>query len=970
MRKLKSASLLLLLTIALHGCFSSSGSSTDVSITPTPTPITPTPTPVHTPTMPVEVLKAFGSDPTKADTDEDGLLDEFEIKHGYPFTKPDSKDTDENGTTDDNEDLDKDGLTQVQEQGYKTDPLNKDSDSDDLSDYDEIVTYKTNPLSNDTDGDGMYDGREIANKTDPLIADADKVITSINTATVIEPDTKKELKISVSLTGVGDLSKSLDIKAGSEDQIGGQIGKQYDITFPEADLSKMQSATVTLPLDSTDPKAVDPTKLFIATINPKTKLWELLPSTVDLVNNTITAQTTHFSLYTAVSQDDYIARRKNLQQTCDKVTDPDANPADVALVIDSSGSMGWNDPQNIRLSAAKTFISAMKTTDRVSVVDFDDSSRLALGMSSDKTALSQAVDTIDSSGGTNIGAGVSLALQQFQGGDKTKIRAILLLTDGDGDYDTSLTNQLQNQGIRVFTIGLTGSVNTTLLTSIADATGGKYKQINDPNGLTGIFKEFASVFGDDGKDTDGDTLTDCQELQGIYDSRIDRVITTDPNKADTDGDRIPDNDEFGEVKKEYLILGIDNGVTPAFTISAWSAHSSSNPLTKSSDFDELEDADEIDLGTNPIHHDSDIDLVNDDNEIAYGTNPNNKDTDGDGYQDDEEINNLTELNPLIYDEKISKWDYAWQCGVAYAVADIVDIDTNIEITCSILAALTPGLGDAQAVTNIIANGIRGDAVSVGIDVVGLAATGTYAFCPTGVGCAAAISANIAANAAKVTRILSKGIKAFPTKTQLLELSKQVKNLTDDAARSVVIKLLQSDYPNLYNKLITNNIDELSIAKFAKGAKGLQNFTELLDGAADVRKIKTSFIDTSKYINAGFEAGFFTGKNGWRLAEDVIREGRPRPPHGLKSGLNGTRVDRFPDDIDDKFNMAEAKTGFQVLNPKIIHQIEKDAALIKSKKARSATWHFFPSGITHSIGADLWVLKVLKDNNIPYIIHLP
>lgn len=57
-----------------------------------------------------------------------------------------------------------------------------------------------------------------------------------------------------------------------------------------------------------------------------------------------------------------------------------ANPSDnvdVVLIIDSSGSMGSNDPDDQRLDAAKAYLTASIPGDFVGVVDFDGSVRLA-----------------------------------------------------------------------------------------------------------------------------------------------------------------------------------------------------------------------------------------------------------------------------------------------------------------------------------------------------------------------------------------------------------------------------------------------------------------------------------------------------------------------------------------------------------------------------------------------------------------
>lgn len=60
-------------------------------------------------------------------------------------------------------DQDNDGLPDVVEAKLGTDPKKADSDNDNLSDYQEVMIYSTDPLNPDTDGDGYNDGDEIKN---------------------------------------------------------------------------------------------------------------------------------------------------------------------------------------------------------------------------------------------------------------------------------------------------------------------------------------------------------------------------------------------------------------------------------------------------------------------------------------------------------------------------------------------------------------------------------------------------------------------------------------------------------------------------------------------------------------------------------------------------------------------------------------------------------------------------------------
>ncbi|MBQ5933776.1 MAG: hypothetical protein IJL55_08740 [Lachnospiraceae bacterium] len=88
----------------------------------------------------------LGTDPLKADTDDDGMDDYLEYVNGRDPLDPGDKDI-----------FDSDN----------------DTDWDGLNDVDEINLYKTDPFNPDTDGDGLDDGLEVKNGFDPLKTDTD-----------------------------------------------------------------------------------------------------------------------------------------------------------------------------------------------------------------------------------------------------------------------------------------------------------------------------------------------------------------------------------------------------------------------------------------------------------------------------------------------------------------------------------------------------------------------------------------------------------------------------------------------------------------------------------------------------------------------------------------------------------------------------------------------------------------------------
>jgi hypothetical protein len=102
----------------------------------------------------------FFTDPHNRDTDGDGLSDKDEVDRYH--TLPNSVDSDS------------DILTDKNEIELGTNPMVADTDGDGLSDGDEITIYHTDPLKKDTDGDGLLDAAELFTyHTNPLKADSD-----------------------------------------------------------------------------------------------------------------------------------------------------------------------------------------------------------------------------------------------------------------------------------------------------------------------------------------------------------------------------------------------------------------------------------------------------------------------------------------------------------------------------------------------------------------------------------------------------------------------------------------------------------------------------------------------------------------------------------------------------------------------------------------------------------------------------
>ena len=101
---------------------------------------------------------------TELDGDHDGMPTWWELFYGLnPLDASDAAG-----------DKDGDGVSNLLEYQRGTDPTKKDTDGDGLSDYEEMFIYGTDPVNPDTDSDGMPDGWEVAHGLNPRRNDANE----------------------------------------------------------------------------------------------------------------------------------------------------------------------------------------------------------------------------------------------------------------------------------------------------------------------------------------------------------------------------------------------------------------------------------------------------------------------------------------------------------------------------------------------------------------------------------------------------------------------------------------------------------------------------------------------------------------------------------------------------------------------------------------------------------------------------
>ena len=481
-----------------------------------------------------DVLEDYlGTDKNNPDTDNDGLTDFEEIYN--TFTNPTKYDTDNNSICDANEDVDEDGLSFRNELDLGTNPFNPDTDSDTLTDGDEINTYYTDPLIADTDGDGLLDSDEFIYNCDPYDIDTDDngIMDGDELFTITKTSKNDDSAVSVELTMTipGRNISSLSIDTTSEDDVflpsimPGYIGNGYDFYVDcEFDEATMK---FTFDNDLLEIEDFEPAVYYCDIVNQE---MVLLPNQVfDMENCTVTAQTTHFSRYILLNKTEF---SKVWDEDFINTSDDDGNEIgmDIVLAIDSSGSMSWNDTSDIRKDAAKEFVKSLRDIDRAAIVDFDSSAQTYQTLTSDLNALYSAINQIDSNGGTSLSSGMSEAISNFGVSNTDTKKIIVMLTDGRGDYDTSYTQTAIQNNITIYTIGLGYDLDENLLRTIATSSGGKYYHADVADDIKTSFSNIGKDIGT--SDTDGDTLPDVVEDNLYWFNGVSLSKATKPSDID------------------------------------------------------------------------------------------------------------------------------------------------------------------------------------------------------------------------------------------------------------------------------------------------------------------------------------------------------------------------------------------------------------------------------------------------------
>ncbi len=423
---------------------------------------------------------------------------------------------------DSDEDLDFDTLTNKQEKEYGTDPTLADTDLDGLEDAYELNTSKTDPNKSDTDADGLSDYDEIELGLDPLKVDSKNDGVKDGQRTLSYEYDGEGIKLNIS--GKGNIA-SVVAQVNPNTKISGKKGLIDNLytLYTEGNIEKA-TVTITYSDDDLTKYGLNEDNLSIYYYNEKSAKYEKIATTIDKENNTLQAELKHFSNY--VVGDSSLVKEQATTQILfilDNSWSMYSNAQYKKITGEeySGGLFGdvkldGFDEAGVRFTLTSNLVSKLASKNyEMGLSEFRSDYANASAIGTDPKTIKSTLSGmngkfITSSAGTNIGNALTNGIKEFS--KDSDNRFIVILTDGQDDSLASKTEDIiedaTENNVKICSIGFGGSAYNTELSNISNGTGCKFFSSSDVNGLTELFETVGAELDDDLIDIDNDGETD------------------------------------------------------------------------------------------------------------------------------------------------------------------------------------------------------------------------------------------------------------------------------------------------------------------------------------------------------------------------------------------------------------------------------------------------------------------------------
>ncbi len=172
---------------------------------------------------------------------------------------------------------------------------------------------------------------------------------------------------------------------------------------------------------------------------------------------------------------------------------------DMIFVMDTSQSLRSTDPSDFRSTGAIGLIRSLspRSDIKIGVVSFDSKGEVVQAMTSERHLAVEALRDLPRSGSTNLAAGLLTALRELEkNGRPDSSRVIMLFTDGKSNerkaYDAAIQSHHQGATVQTLLLG-SDTKGTSILDTVAWATGGSFVQVKDPTDLPKAFLDLRTT---------------------------------------------------------------------------------------------------------------------------------------------------------------------------------------------------------------------------------------------------------------------------------------------------------------------------------------------------------------------------------------------------------------------------------------------------------------------------------------------
>ena len=171
-------------------------------------------------------------------------------------------------------------------------------------------------------------------------------------------------------------------------------------------------------------------------------------------------------------------------------------PANLALVVDTSGSMEGKAIEDAR-AAALALVDSLSPKDRLSIVVFNSKAELLLPSTvlddADLKDVRGKLRAMRAEGTTDMASGLAMGVREVQAHlDPEAVNRVILLGDGvpnDASTIGPLTANAGQGGISITALGLGPDYDESLMGKMAQVTGGRFQYVADSSKVPSFFKE-------------------------------------------------------------------------------------------------------------------------------------------------------------------------------------------------------------------------------------------------------------------------------------------------------------------------------------------------------------------------------------------------------------------------------------------------------------------------------------------------